>query len=286
MSATCAVKFVITESGLFHEMVFKLGQTIGGRYFVQETLGQGGVGVVYKVHDNERNRTVALKVLLPQYRDNEQAIARFKREVEVLRKLNHRAIVGVFDAGRIAELFFYTMEYVDGPSVQDWIKREKRLDYTSAVGVFTQVAEALEHAHSIAVHRDLSSDNVLVLGSGAVKLLDFGQAKLEITDSPLTAAGISMGKVFYCAPEQRMNAANVDKRADIYSMGVLLYEMLSGEMPLPYAPLQERFPDVPDGVDAIVLRMLARNPDDRYSSAAEAGLALQMVGNVAVESSS
>jgi serine/threonine-protein kinase len=245
------------------------GQVVAGRYEVIRPLGSGGMGKVFLVLDRETGAKRAMKMIRSQYQYNERAIARFNREVEAVRHLNHPGIVKIFDARRDEDRLFYTMEFIEGKSLHDWLVARKRLGFNSAVRVLALVAHALEHAHQVTIHRDISPDNIMVLHDGSVRLLDFGLAKLDDANAGLTMVGAKMGKIQYSAPEQRRNAAEVDARADLYSLGIIFFETLAGHRPKPGMKLSALRPDLPIGCDAFFEKAAAENPDDRFQSAAE-----------------
>ncbi|MEX2016297.1 MAG: serine/threonine-protein kinase, partial [Candidatus Hydrogenedentales bacterium] len=179
------------------------------------------------------------------------------------------------------EFFFYTMEFVKGRTLREWMARKKRFGLGSTVRVLSLLCYALEHAHRFTVHRDLSPENVMVTPAGEVKLLDFGLAKLLDTQASFTRIGVSLGKQHYSAPEQRMDAKNADHRADLFSLGVLFYEMLSGKTPVPDVPLTDLAPDLPQECDTFVDKAIHPKPDARFQSAAEMRHALNHVYRIA-----
>lgn len=250
------------------------GKLIGGRYRVVRSLGAGGIGKVFLVDDIKRGRQLALKMLRTKYQDNGRAMERFAREVILIRKLNHPCIVKVFDARKDGDTLFYTMEFVDGKSVRQWMKDRKQLQFGSVVRVLSLIAHALEHAHKVTIHRDISPENVMVLPDGSVRLLDFGLAKLTDTNQALTMVGVSLGKLAYVAPEQRLNAAKVDQRADIYSLGVMFHEMLAGELPDGTRKFSKFRPDLPRTCDAFLDMAMAPEPENRFATAEEFRIAL------------
>ncbi|HOV33586.1 MAG TPA: serine/threonine-protein kinase [Candidatus Hydrogenedens sp.] len=247
----------------------KESYTIADRYEVLKPLGRGGMGKVFLVQDKQTKQKLALKLMRAQYQHNQKAIARFLREVEAVRQLNHPCIVKIFDAQIEGEQLFYTMEYVDGRSVRDWLTNKGPLSFGNTVRILALVADALEHAHKITIHRDISPDNVMVCRDGTVRLMDFGLAKLADDQTPLTMVGVNLGKIQYSAPEQRKNAAGVDKRADIYPLGVMFFEMLIGRRPQPGDKLSKLRPDLPKGCDEFLEKATASNPDERFQSAKE-----------------
>ena len=258
---------------------FEIGSIFADRYEILELLGKGGMGMVYRVNDLERKEVVALKTLLPKYARNTQAVRRFNREVEAARRLSHPCVVAIYDSGKHDEVLFYTMEYLEGKSVRSLIKakqdRKQPMGLGSAVRILSLLCHALEHAHKITIHRDISPENVMVLPNGDVKLLDFGLAKLENIDGDLTRVGISLGKVQYGAPEQRTDAKNVDHRADIYSLGVMFYEMMTNELPLGGGKISDANKKIPKSSDDLYKKATAPNPDKRFQSAQELRLALE-----------
>lgn len=239
------------------------------RYEVRGIIGRGGMGEVYLVHDRQANRDVALKTLHSKYGTSRHAIARFVREVKLARQLNHPGIVKIYDAQKWQDTLFYTMEYLQGKSLRRWLQQRPRLDFGPTVRVLCLVASALDHAHRITTHRDLSPENIMVLPDGSVRLFDFGLAKLDDQFKNLTAVGVNLGKLKYMAPEQELNASEVDHRADLYSLGVIFFEMLTGRTPLPGQRITDFRPDLPPEAELFLIRALARDPDDRFSSARE-----------------
>jgi len=248
---------------------FKPGDLIANRYEVQKMLGRGGMGMVYLVWDRELKQPMALKTLLPQYLSSSHAVKRFVREVSAVRQLDHPCIVRIFDAQQVGSMLYYTMEYVDGTSLYKWMKKKGKLGLGSVVRILSLLCHALEHAHKYTIHRDLSPDNVMVLANGNIKLLDFGLAKLTNVESQFTMIGVSLGKQQYMAPEQRMSAAEVDKRADIYSLGVMFYELLTGQLPKGDQKITDLVPELTSEANAFVAKALAKDPAQRYQDARE-----------------
>jgi serine/threonine-protein kinase len=236
---------------------------------VLKPLGRGGMGKVFLVQDKQTNQRLALKLMRAQYQHNQKAIARFLREGEAVRQLNHPCIVKIFDAQVEGEQLFYTMEYVDGRSIRDWLMNKGPLSFGNTVRILALVADALEHAHQITNHRDISPDNVMVCRDGSVRLMDFGLAKLADAQTPLTMIGTNLGKIQYSAPEQSKNAAGVDKRADIYPLGVMFFEMLVGRRPQPGDKLSRLKPDLPKECDEFLEKATASSPEERFQSAKE-----------------
>jgi serine/threonine protein kinase len=242
---------------------------IAGRYEILKPLGRGGMGKVFLVLDHQTGTQCALKMLRAQYVNDERVVERFLREVRAVRQLDHPCIVKILDVQREGNQFFYTMEYLPGKTLRQWLAERGTLAFPSVVRVLCLVAHALEHAHKVTIHRDISPENVMVLPDGSVRLLDFGLAKLADANKQLTMVGVSLGKLQYIAPEQQRDAAHVDHRADIYSLGVMFYELLTGRMPNPQVPLSKLRPDLPPECDEFVRKAMAPDPNQRFNSAAE-----------------
>jgi tRNA A-37 threonylcarbamoyl transferase component Bud32 len=231
---------------------------------VIELVGQGGMGAVYKARQPALDRFVALKLVRP--RDADPTFAeRFVREAKAMARLNHPHVVAVYESGEAGGLPFLVMEYVDGVTLRDAM-RERKLSPAEALAVVPQICDALEYAHRQGVvHRDVKPENILLGRDGRVKIADFGLAK--VTDPAgvsLTGTRQAMGTPHYMAPEQWEKPAEVDHRADIYALGVVLYELLTGELPLGRfdPPSQKIKLDI--RLDGVVLRALAKEPDRRF----------------------
>lgn len=242
---------------------------IAGRYSVIKPLGRGGVGKVFLAEDRETGARVALKLLRSRYQGNAKANARFHREIDAVRRLDHPGIVRIFDAGRDGDMLFYTMEYIEGKTLRQWMVQRGKLPLGSVVRVLCLLCDALEHAHRVTIHRDISPENVMVMRDGSIRLLDFGMAKKRDAAQALTQVGVSLGKILYVAPEQRMSAAEVDHRADLYPLGVMLYETLAGDLPDGRRALTEIRPDLPPAIDQFLDQAMADSPGDRFQSARE-----------------
>jgi tRNA A-37 threonylcarbamoyl transferase component Bud32/tetratricopeptide (TPR) repeat protein len=239
---------------------------------ILELVGQGGMGVVYKARQPRLDRLVALKVLTPQGPDAADFAERFAREARALARLSHSSIVTIHDFGQAGQLCYFIMEYVDGLNLRQAL-RSGTLSPAQALAIVPQVCDALQYAHNEGiVHRDIKPENILLDRKGRVKIADFGLAKLlgrAAAEVNLTGPLHVMGTPLYMAPEQMQRPLEVDHRADIYSLGVVFYEMLTGELPLGrFAPPSEKV-QIDVRLDEVVLKSLAREPDRRYQQASE-----------------
>ncbi|MBC7818171.1 MAG: serine/threonine protein kinase [Planctomycetaceae bacterium] len=250
-------------------------------YFPQleilERVGYGGMGVVYKARQKELDRLVALKILRPDFENDPGFAERFQREARALAKLNHPHIVTVYDFGKQGDLYFFLMEFVDGTSLRH-IEQSGQLSSKEALAIVPQVCDALQFAHEQGiVHRDIKPENILLTKDGRVKIADFGLAKLarphdenaNAVERPLTGTREVIGTPHYMAPEQIEHPTEVDHRADIFSLGVVLYEMLTGELPLGRFPLPSQRVRIDVRLDDVVLRALEKEPAQRYQRATE-----------------
>ncbi|MDH4241416.1 MAG: serine/threonine protein kinase, partial [Phycisphaerae bacterium] len=240
---------------------------------ILELLGQGGMGAVYKARQKQLDRLIALKILPPEVGQTEAFAERFTREARSMAKLNHQHAVTLYEFGQTDDgLYYFVMEFVDGTDLRHVILAGE-LKPSQALAIVPQICDALHYAHTKGiVHRDIKPENILLDKDGNVKIADFGLAKL--LDRPaavytLTQAGQRMGTPHYMAPEQIEHPDQVDHRADIYSLGVVFYEMLTGELPLGrFAPPSQKV-EVDVRLDEVVLRTLEKEPDRRYQHASE-----------------
>jgi serine/threonine protein kinase len=237
-----------------------------------DLVGHGGMGAVYKARQKGLDRLVALKILPPEVGRDPKFADRFTREAKALARLNHPHIVTVHDVGRAGDYYFFVMEYVDGLNLREAI-RAGRLSPQEAMAIVPQICDALQYAHDEGiVHRDIKPENILIDKKGRVKIADFGLAKLlrrGVDDLSLTQDRQVMGTPRYMAPEQMQGSAEVDHRADIYSLGVVFYEMLTGELPMGrFAPPSQKV-QVDVRLDEVVLRALDAEPQRRYQQASE-----------------
>jgi tRNA A-37 threonylcarbamoyl transferase component Bud32 len=234
---------------------------------ILELLGQGGMGAVYKARQPGLDRLVAVKILPPQAGRDPAFAERFAREARALAKLSHPHIVAVYDFGLAGELYYFLMEFVDGVNLRQLL-RERKLRPEEALKIVPQICEALQFAHDEGiVHRDIKPENILLDKKGRVKIADFGLAKLlgrTSADFLLTGSHQVMGTLHYMAPEQMGAPLEVDHRADIYSLGVVFYEMLTGELPVGRFDPPSRRVQVDVRLDEVVLRALEYKPEQRY----------------------
>ena len=251
---------------------------------ILELIGQGGMGFVYKARQPKLDRFVALKILPQSLATDPTFTERFTREGRVLAKLNHSNIVGVHDFGQANGFFYLLMEFVTGVNLRQAMEAG-RFTPAQALGLVPDICEALQYAHSQGIlHRDIKPENILLDTNGGVKIADFGIAKLlgePTLEAALTGTGSAIGTPQYMAPEQIERPAEVDHRADIYSLGVVLYELLTGELPLgKFPPPSEKTPVNP-GVDAVVLRALEKQREKRYQSAQDVKTGVEGIGDAA-----
>src|SRR5262245_21486893 len=258
-----------------------VGRVFSNRYEIQRELAQGGMAEVYLGHDRLLDRSVALKALFPEYAREPSFVERFRREAQAAANLNNPNIVGIYDWGQEAGTYFIVMEYVEGRSLRDLIRSEGPLDPNQAAEIAAEIAAALAFAHrSGVVHRDVKPGNVLITRAGNVKVTDFGIARAGTSDG-LTQTGSVMGTATYFSPEQAQGLA-VDGRSDVYALGVVLYEMVTGVAPFTgdspvsvaykhvredAVPPSQRNADIPPDLETIIMTALAKDPAQRYQTA-------------------
>jgi eukaryotic-like serine/threonine-protein kinase len=264
-------------------------RTLNDRYRLDELVGEGGMAVVYRGYDLVLNRDVAVKLLRDQYGSDENFLARFDREAQSAARLSHPNVVNVYDVGEDDEVRYIVMEHIEGPNLKELIRRQGPFTVDGAAFVIRQIANGLDYAHARdLVHRDIKPQNILVDNNGNVKVVDFGIAK-GISDSNLTEAGTGMGTVHYVSPEQA-RGEQATPASDVYSTGVVLYEMLTKTIPFDAdspvgvamqhvsavpPPPSELNPNLPPEVDQFIEIALAKDPNDRFSSAGELASALE-----------
>ena len=260
-----------------------IGKKLDGRYEITELIGVGGMAEVYKGIDVMDHKDVAIKILKKEYAENEDFLRRFRNESKAIAVLSHPNIVKIYDVGFSEKIQYIVMEYIDGITLKEYIEEEKVLTWKDTVHFVIQILRALHHAHDKGiVHRDIKPQNIMMFTDGTIKVMDFGIAKFAREEGK-TATDQAIGSVHYISPEQASGDVT-DARSDIYSVGAMMYEMLTGSKPFdndnPVAiavmhmqdiPERPRAlnPDIPDGLEEIVLRAMEKNPEDRYQSTAE-----------------
>jgi serine/threonine protein kinase/tetratricopeptide (TPR) repeat protein len=279
-----SVSFTQTATFLASPRDLPVGGTFVGRYQVTEELGKGGMGRVYKAYDNEIGEYVALKVLRPEISADESIVERFRNELKLARRISHRNICRMFDIGRSQETTYIAMEFVSGEDLKTLLRRVGQLPARRTVAVTLQVCEGLAEAHRLGViHRDLKPQNIMVDREGNARIMDFGIAR-SLSGKGVTEAGVILGTPDYMSPEQ-LEGKEADQRSDIYALGAVLFEMVTGEPPFegetplvvatkhktekPRDP-RELNPQVPEALGRFILRCLEKTRETRYQSAEEA----------------
>ncbi len=260
-----------------------IGKKLEGRYEIRELVGVGGMANVYKGYDVVEDRTVAIKILRDEFLDNEEFLHRFRNEFRAISLLNHPNIVQVYDVSFTQKIQCIVMEYIDGITLKEYIEQEKVIRWKEAVHFTVQILRGLQHAHDRGiVHRDIKPQNIMLLADGTIKLTDFGIAHFS-RSSTHTITNKAIGSVHYISPEQASGGLT-DARTDLYSIGVLLFEMLTGKLPFeadspvsvailqiqsaPTAPTTIN-PDIPKGLEEIIMKAMQKDSSKRYQSAAE-----------------
>ena len=265
-----------------------IGRVISGRYVIQAIVGTGGMAVVYRAFDKKKNRIVAIKVLRPEFESDEEFVRRFSREAEAASKVSHENIVNMLDVGTDGDLRYIVMEYVDGQTLKDMIRQQGFLNPDTAIRMTIRILAAVDHAHRNGiVHRDIKPQNILVDADGHVKVADFGIARLKAAQTTRVDSdgqGISaLGSVHYFSPEQARGEV-ADEKSDLYSVGVVMYETLTGQVPFDgetsvsvalkhvhEAPksMREHRANISKALDEVVMRALCKDATKRYQTAAE-----------------
>ena len=263
--------------------MFSKGQKINDRYEIIKLIGEGGMANVYLAYDTILERNVAVKVLRGDLADDEKFVRRFQREALSASSLSHPNIVEMYDVGEDNGNFYIVMEYIDGKTLKQLIKKRGHLTVTEAIDIMLQLTDGLSHAHdSYIIHRDIKPQNIMILEDGMVKITDFGIA-MAINAADLTQTNSVMGSVHYLPPEQAAGKGSTIK-SDIYSLGILFYEMLAGTMPFrgetaveialkhikdPMPSIRKVNPKVPQSVENIILKCTTKNPKNRYNNVRE-----------------
>jgi eukaryotic-like serine/threonine-protein kinase len=264
----------------------RLGEALGDAYTIEGEVGRGGMGVVYRARDERLQRRVAIKVLPPELAFQKDIRERFTREAQTAAKLSHPHIVPIHTVGEGQGLVYFVMGYVDGESVAARIRRRGKLPVDEARRIMSEAADALSAAHALSIiHRDIKPDNILLEGSrGRVMVTDFGIAKAlsSTSGATLTGAGVAIGTPAFMSPEQAAGEREIDGRSDVYSLGVVSYQMLTGQLPFtaptvagilmkqitePAPDLRTHRPDVPEDLALAVSRCLEKDPENRWPSA-------------------
>ena len=259
----------------------EIGQIIKERYEIVQLLGEGGMSYVYKANDKQLKRTVAIKTLKPNYVQQEKFVERFKREAQTAANLNHPNIVQIFDWG-IGDEPFFVMEYIEGNTLTSIIAKRRTISLNDVLFIGAQVSSGLQAAHSKGlVHRDIKPGNIMITPEGKVKVTDFGIVSLQNEESDITKTGSILGTASYISPEQAQGKP-VSKESDLYSLGTVLYELITGRPPFegdtPIATATKHItdkpeklsvirPDIPKGVENAVLKLLHKYPKDRFKNA-------------------
>jgi len=260
-----------------------IGRILNDRYEIVELIGRGGMAYVYKAKDLKLNRYVAVKVLREEYTENEQFIKKFDRESQAAAGLSHPNIVSVYDVGVDGEVYFIVMEFVDGITLKQYLDKKGQLDYEEATNFIIDIAEALKCAHSHQIiHRDIKPHNIMLTKDLMPKVTDFGIAR-AITSSTITMTNQTMGSVHYISPEQARGGF-VDERSDLYSLGIMYFELLTGQLPFDeestvtiaikhiqedITPPKQLNPAIPDSVNDVIVRLCQKKPEDRYQNCDE-----------------
>ena len=265
-------------------MMNYLNKVIGGRYEINEIIGVGGMAIVYKAFDRTENRYVAVKILQEQYLEDEELRQRFKNESKAIAVMSHPNIVKVFDVNFGEDLLYIVMEHIEGINLKEYIHHKNGLDIKETLHIVMQILRALQHAHDKGIiHRDIKPQNILLLPNGTIKVTDFGIARFNRGDVKTQEDTSAIGSVHYVSPEQ-VRGEFTDARSDVYSMGIVLYGMLTGQVPfdakepndiavmhLQKEPIRPSVfnENTPVGLEQITMRAMQKNPKDRYQSAAE-----------------
>ncbi len=267
------------------------GKIIDGRYEIIEEIGRGGMALVYRAKCLILNRYVAIKVLRPEFRDDEEFIKRFKIEAQSAGSLSHPNVVSIYDVGNEDDIEYIVMEYVEGITLKQYLSTKSNVTWKEAVDYASQICSGLEHAHKKGiVHKDIKPENIIITKEGILKITDFGIAK-ALNQGTITTGGLTMGSVHYFSPEQARGGFT-DAKTDLYSLGVLLYEMIAGKLPfegdsaigvamqhLEKEPVRPSIynPSIPRSLENVILKAMTKEQSDRYQSATQMLIDLKKV---------
>ena len=261
--------------------MIRTGTILSSRYEILEQIGSGGMAYVYKARDRKLSRLVAIKILKEEFCKDKSFVAKFRMEAQAAAGLSHNNVVGVYDVGEEDNVHYIVMELIDGITLKEYITRKRKLGTKESIGIAIQVAQGLEAAHKRhIVHRDIKPQNIIISTEGKVKVTDFGIARAATSN---TINSDVMGSVHYSSPKQARNGF-VDGKSDIYSLGIVMYEMVTGRVPfdgdttvaVAIQHLQEEMvpptaytPDLPTSLEKIILKCTQKNPDRRYENMGE-----------------
>jgi serine/threonine protein kinase/Flp pilus assembly protein TadD len=280
---TSSKEIEVTETIEAPKEELTTGSTFAGRYHIIEELGKGGMGKIYKAQDTEIREKVALKLIKPEISVDKKTIERFQNELKYARKISHRNVCRMYDLNKESGAYFITMEFVSGEDLKSFIRRSERLTISKGIDITKQICEGLDEAHRLGVvHRDLKPSNIMIDNDGNARIMDFGIAR-SIEGKGITGAGVMIGTPEYMSPEQ-VEGKDVDQRSDIYSLGVILYEMLTGRVPFegetalniavkqktenPKNP-REYNEQISEDLSGVILKCLEKDKEKRYQSAGE-----------------
>lgn len=260
-----------------------IGRVLGNRYEIVEKIGSGGMSHVYKARCGLLNRYVAVKILRPEFTSDESFVKKFRQESQAAASLSHQNIVSIYDVGVDQDTYYIVMEYIEGKTLKQLIREKRRMQPAEVAGIARQICRALVHAHNNhIIHRDIKPHNIMVTKEGTAKVMDFGIAR-AVTSSTVTNTGSVIGSVHYFSPEQA-RGGYVDEKSDLYSLGIVMYEMATGKVPFEgespisialkhlqetVTPPAEITDDVPAGLEQIIMKAIQKDPGSRYETAGE-----------------